>query len=75
MQGKKRIRNMNIMEQKDTKLAGTLKKGFVYHGVTVLSCKAALADEWHRLESSLCNCQAVGFKLGFQQVFQSDRKI
>lgn len=63
------------MEQNDTKPAGILKKGFVFQGVTVLSCKAALADEWHRLESSLCICQAAGFKLGFQQVFQSDREI
>lgn len=66
---------MNVIEQKSTKLAGKLKKGFVFHVVTVLSSKAALADEWLRLESSLCNCQAVGFKLGFEQVLQSDREI
>lgn len=66
---------MNVIEQKNTKLAGILKKGFMFHVVTVLSSKAALADEWHRLEISLCNCQAVGFKPGFKQVFQSDREI
>lgn len=63
------------MEQEDTELAGTLRRGFVFHAVPGLSSKAALADEWHSLESSLCNCQAVGFKLGFQQVFQSDQEI
>lgn len=57
------------------KVAAVLKKGFMFHIVTVLGSEAALADEWHRLESSLCNCQAVGFRLGFEQVFESDREI
>lgn len=60
---------------KNRKLAGMLKKGFMFHLVTVLSSNAVLAAEWYRLDSSLCNCQAEGFKVGFKQVFQSDRQI
>lgn len=60
---------------KNRKLAGMLKKGFMFHLVTVLSSNTVLAAEWYRLESSLCNCQAEGFKVGFKQLFQSDRQI
>lgn len=60
---------------KNRKLAGILEKGFMFHPVTVLSSTAVLTAEWYRLESSLCNCQAEGFKVGFKQVFQSDRQI
>lgn len=60
---------------KNRKLAGMLKKGFMFHLVTVLSSNTVLAAEWYRLDSSLCNCQAEGFKVGFKQVFQSDRQI
>lgn len=47
----------------------------MFHLVTVLSSNTVLAAEWYRLESSLCNCQAEGFKVGFKQLFQSDRQI
>lgn len=59
---------------KNRKLAaGILKKGFVFHLVTVLCSKPVLAADG--TESSLCNCQGEGFKVRFKQVSQSDRQI